>query len=311
MRPFRFTIQLSKPASGGGPGWRDLARKVEDLGYSTLYVPDHFDDQWAPMLALTVAAEATTSLRVGPLVLDNDYRHPVVLAKEAATLDVLSDGRLELGIGAGWMRSDYDQSGIAFDPPAVRIDRLVESLEIMTSMWRTGTATHNGTHYNVTNAMGTPTPTRSTGVPLLIGGGSPRVLGVAALYAEIVSIVPSLAAGYIGPEVAAEATAEKFHRRVQWVKDKAGDRFSEIELQNWTASVQVVDNGAEMTAQMARLFSMSEEELAESPLVLIGSIGEIIETLERRRDEYGFTNICVHEAELEAFAPVVAKLAGS
>ena len=147
MAAFRFALQASHAASPAA--WRDLARKTEDLGYSTLYVPDHLDDQWAPMVALTVAAEATTTLRVGTLVLDNDFRHPVVLAKEAATLDVVTGGRFEFGLGAGWMTTDYEQSGIPMDPPSVRVARLAESLEIMRAMWRTGSATFSGEHYRV------------------------------------------------------------------------------------------------------------------------------------------------------------------
>src|SRR5665811_2141045 len=119
MHPFRFAVQLSK--ADGGASWRNLARKVEDLGYATLFIPDHFDDQYGPLVALTVAAEATSTLRVGSLVFGNDYRHPVVLAKEIATLDLMSEGRVEFGLGAGWMTSDYEQSGLAHDPPAVRI----------------------------------------------------------------------------------------------------------------------------------------------------------------------------------------------
>src|ERR1700679_3370486 len=147
MAAFRFALQASGAASSAA--WRDLARKAEDLGYSTLYVPDHLDDQWAPMVALTVAAEATTTLRVGTLVLDNDFRHPVVLAKEAATLDVVTDGRFEFGLGAGWMTSDYEQSGIPMEKPAVRVARLAESLEIMRAMWCDGSATLDGEHYRV------------------------------------------------------------------------------------------------------------------------------------------------------------------
>src|SRR5438067_12499765 len=123
-RTFRFGIQISKGASG--EDWIAKAKKIEELGYSTLFMPDHFDDQFAPMPAMAVAAAATTTLRVGSLVFDNDYKHPLVLAKEAATLDVLSGGRLELGLGAGWMRTDYEQSGLAYDPPGVRIDRMLE-----------------------------------------------------------------------------------------------------------------------------------------------------------------------------------------
>src|SRR6516165_10337449 len=152
MAAFRFALQASGAASPGA--WRDLARKTEDLGYSTLYVPDHLDDQWAPMVAAIVAAEATTTLRVGTLVLDNDFRHPVVLAKEAATLDVVTGGRFEFGMGAGWLRTDYEQSGKPMDPPAVRVARLAESLAVMRALWRDGTATFEGEHYTVTALWG-------------------------------------------------------------------------------------------------------------------------------------------------------------
>ena len=309
VAPFRFAVQLSNAPSG--PAWRDRARKVEGLGYSTLYVPDHLDDQWAPMIAMTVAAEATTTLRVGSLVLDNDFRHPVVLAKEAATLDLVSEGRLELGMGAGWMRTDYETSGIVMDPPSVRIARLAESLQIMGDLWASGRATLDGTHYRVNAASGTPTPHTRPRPCLVIGGGGRRILTLAAEQADIVSIIPSLAAGYIGPEMAASAVQEKFHERVRWVREAAGARFGELELQNWTVAVQVVANAPEVLAQMAPLFNLTTEQLAAVPLALIGTEDELVETLQRRREEYGFSYIVVHEPELEAFAPVVARLAGT
>jgi probable F420-dependent oxidoreductase len=308
VRPFRFAVQLSNAASG--PAWRDLARKVEKLGYATLYVPDHLDDQFAPMIAMTVAAEATTTLRVGSLVFDNDFRHPVVLAKEVATLDLLAEGRLEVGMGAGWMRTDYDMSGIAMDPPSVRIARLAESLEIMTAMWMTGLASFSGTYYTVTDAVGTPPPFTKPRPTLVIGGGSKQILTLAARQADIVSIIPSLAAGFIGAETAASAVEEKFHQRVLWVKEAAGDRFDDLELQNWTVAVQVVPNGAEVRAQVAPLFNLTAEQLAGVPLALIGSVDEIVDLLERRRELFGFSYVVVHEPEIEAFAPVVARLAG-
>ena len=164
MAAFRFALQAASAASPAA--WRDLARKAEDLGYSTLYVPDHLDDQWAPMIAVTVAAEATTTLRVGTLVLDNDFRHPVLVAKEAATLDIVTGGRFEFGLGAGWMKTDYEQSGIPMDEPAVRVARLAESLAIMRAMWRDGSATYKGEHYQVTEAAGTPVPVTPGGPPL-------------------------------------------------------------------------------------------------------------------------------------------------
>jgi probable F420-dependent oxidoreductase len=309
MVPFRFAVQLSKASSGAA--WRDLARKSEDLGYSTLYVPDHLDDQFAPMIAMTVAAEATTTLRVGSLVLDNDFRHPVVLAMEAATLDLFAEGRLELGVGAGWMRSDYETSGIAMDPPKVRVERLRESLQIMNSLWQSGEATFEGQHYSVRGAIGVPPPFTRPRPILVIGGGSRQILTLAAQEADIVSIIPSLAAGAIGTEVAASALIERFTERIEWVRDAAGDRFDQLELQCWTMAVQVVPNATEVMGQLAPLFGLTPEQISTVPLALIGTEDEIVELLQRRREELGFSYVVVHEAELESFAPVVAKLAGS
>jgi probable F420-dependent oxidoreductase len=309
MAAFRFALQASQAPSLAA--WRELARKTEDLGYSTFYVPDHLDDQWAPMVALTVAAEATTTLRVGTLVLDNDFRHPVVLAKEAATLDVVTAGRFEFGIGAGWMTSDYEQSGIPMEKPSVRVARLAESLEIMRAMWRDGSATFDGEHYRVTGATGTPAPVTPGGPPLVIGGGSKRILTLAGQHADIVSIVPSLTAGYIGPEVAAEGVVEKYTDRVHWAREAAGDRADDLEFQCWTAAVQVVPNGDEVIASLAPLFDLTPDQLRAAPLALIGSVEEITETLHKRREELGFSYIVVHEAEMDALAPVIAELAGT
>lgn len=309
MPPFRFAVQAS-----GAPteaAWRDLARKAEDLGYATLYVPDHLDDQWAPMLASAWAAQATTTLRVGPLVLDNDFRHPVVTAKEAATLDLLSQGRLELGLGAGWLRSDYETSGMAMDPPGVRVARLAESLAIMRALWRDGRATVQGPHYQVREALGSPRPHTPGGPPLVVGGGGRRILTLAARQADVVSIIPSLAAGELGPEVAASAVSELFHQRVRWVREAAGERWGALELQCWTAAVQVVPNASEVLAAVAPVFGLTPEQVAASPTVLVGSVPELVETLHRRREEFGFSYVVVHEPELEQFAPVVAELAGT
>jgi probable F420-dependent oxidoreductase len=309
MAAFRFAMQASGAASPAA--WRDLARKCEDMGYATLYVPDHLDDQWAPMVACTVAAEATTTLRVGTLVLDNDFRHPVLAAREAATLDVVTGGRFEFGIGAGWLTSDYDQSGIPMDRPSVRIDRLAESLEIMRSLWQTGTATFSGEHYQVPGAQGFPVPVTPGGPPLVIGGGGRRILTLAGRYADVVSVVPSLAAGYIGPEVAAEAILERYHDRVRWAREAAGERAGDLELQCWTAAVQVVPNADEVIESLAPVFDLTPDQLRAAPLALIGTTSEIAETLQKRRQELGFSYIVVHEAEMDALAPVIAELAGS
>jgi probable F420-dependent oxidoreductase len=309
MVPFRFAVQLNKADSPAA--WRDLARKVEGLGYSTLFIPDHFDDQYGPLVALTVAAEATTDLRVGSLVFGNDYRHPVVLAKEVATLDLFSEGRVEFGLGAGWMTTDYEQSGMANDPPRTRIDRMSESLAIMKALWSEGRANLAGEHYTVTDALGTPTPHQRPHPPIIIGGGGKRVLTFAGQEADIVGINPNLAAGYIGPEVAATSLVESYRQRVEWVRAAAGDRFDQLELQILTFFVQVVPNAAEVLEQMAPMFQAPPEAVAEIPMALVGTVDEITETLQRRREELGFSYIVVHEAELDAFAPVVARLTGT
>jgi probable F420-dependent oxidoreductase len=307
-RPFRFAVQASGAPSAAA--WRTRARTIESLGYDTLYVPDHLEDQWGPLVALTVAAEATTTLKVGPLVLDNDFRHPVVLAKEVATLDLVAEGRLELGLGAGWQRSDYDSSGIPMDPPGVRIERLEESLAVMDALWREGRATVSGPHYQVHEAVGSPTPHRRPRPTLVIGGGSRRILSLAGREADIASVVPSLAAGVIGPEMAAEALVERYRQRVAWVQEAAGARAPEVELQCWTMLAQVVPDARALFEQMAPVFSLTPEQLAQVPAAVVGSVDQICDTLEARRQELGFSYLVIRDNEAEGFAPVVERLAG-
>jgi probable F420-dependent oxidoreductase len=309
MSPFRFGIQLSTAASGAA--WRATARKVEGLGYSTLFIPDHFEDQYGPLVALTVAAEATTTLRVGSLVFGNDYRHPVVLAKEIATLDLFSEGRVEFGLGAGWMTSDYEQSGIGADPAGIRISRMAESLTVMKSLWSTGEATFEGEYYHVKGPLGAPPVVQRPHPPVIIGGGGQRVLAIAAREADIVGVNPSLAAGYIGPEVLETTSAEYYHQRVEWIRQAAGARFPELELQCLTFLVQVVPDRSDAVARLAGALSVSPEQIEGSPVAMIGSADEIADTLRQRRELFGFSYIVVHEAEMEAFAPVVAALSGT
>jgi probable F420-dependent oxidoreductase len=309
MQPFRFAVQLS--AAPDGKAWRSTARQVEDLGYSTLYIPDHFGDQWAPLVALTVAAEATTTLRVGSLVFDNDYRHPVELAKEIATLSLASEGRVEFGIGAGWMKSDYDEAGIPYDRAGVRIDRMVEGLQIMKDLWNTGTSTRAGAHYTTTNAQGLPRPHGNAAPPIIIGGGGRRVLTIAAQHADIVGVNPSLAEGFVGPETAQSARPERYRERIGWVREAAVARLNDLEFQILTFVVQVVPNRDEVFNNLAPLFGLQPDEAKQIPLVLVGTVDEICDTLVERREEYGFNYVVVHEPEMESFAPVVARLAGA
>jgi len=309
VQPFRFAVQLEGAASG--PAWRDLVRKVESLGYSAVYVPDHFGDQWAPTVALTAAAEATTTLRVGSLVYDNDYRHPVVLAKEMATLDLLSGGRLEVGLGAGWMRSDYEQSGMAYDEPSVRVARLEEAVQVMEALWADGTCTFSGEHYTVTAASGTPRPFRRPRPTLLLGGGGRRVLSFAARHADVVGVNASLRAGHVGPEVAATVTAERFEERIGWIREAAGERFDRLELQVLTVVAAITDDRRGMAEAMAPSFGLEPAAALEVPMVVVGTVDEVCETLRERRERYGFSCYVFHEAEIDPFAPVVERLAGT
>jgi probable F420-dependent oxidoreductase len=304
---FRFALQVSKADSP--EAWRGLARKAEDLGYSTLYVPDHLDDQWSPMVACAVAAEATTTLRVGTLVLDNDFRHPVLVAKEAATLDILTDGRFEFGLGAGWMTTDYEQSGIPMDVPSVRIGRLEESLEIIRAMWRDGSATFAGEHYDVRDVVGSPTPVTPGGPPIVIGGGSKRILTLASEQADIVGVTTSMATGELGGDVASQATIEHYERCLGWIREGAGHRFDSLELQI-TPSIMVVSS-SRAAKRSASMLGFPGEDALDLPILLIGTEDELCERLVERREKYGFSNIVVGDQSMEAFAPIVARLAGS
>ena len=308
-RPFRFAAQLS--GATDARSWVDQARKAEDLGFSTLLMPDHFGDQLAPVPAMMAAAAAST-LRVGALVFDNDYRHPLVLAKEAATIDLLSGGRLELGLGAGWMRSDYDESGISYDDPAVRVDRFEEGLAVITGLLESeGAFSFSGEHYTVTEHTATPRPAQRPRPPLIIGGGGKRVLGIAGRHAEIVSINVNLRAGTAGPEAATNATPDATRQKIGWVKEAAGARFEQIELNTLIGFVMVTDDAQSVIDAMAPALGIDPDEARHIPLALIGTLDEMAEELEWRRREYGISYFSVESDAWETLAPVVGRLAGT
>jgi probable F420-dependent oxidoreductase len=307
-RPFRFGIQASNAPSRAE--WVRLAKTAEDNGFSCLTMPDHFGDQLAPVPAMMTAADVTTTLRVGALVFDNDYKHPVVLAKELATMDLLSDGRTEIGLGAGWMITDYEQAGMPYDAAGVRIDRFVEGLHIIKQAMRPGPFSFSGTHYTITDYEGFPKPVQSL-PPVLIGGGGKRVLGIAAREADIVGINATLHAGKVGPEAIATMTAEAVAEKVAIVREAAGDRFDQIEMNIRTFMVNVTDDGANARAGLAGMLHVDQAMIDNTPFALIGSPNELIECLQARREQYGFSYIIVGAEDVESFAPVVAALAGT
>lgn len=306
---FRFGIQTSRAPSR--EEWVGKVRRIEELGFSSLFVPDHFNNQFAPIPALMAAADATSSLRLGTLVLDNDYRHPLVLAKELATLDVLSGGRVEAGLGAGWMVSDYEQSGMVYERPGVRISRLEEAVKIMKGLFAEGPFTFSGKHYRVTGHEGTPKPVQKPHPPFLIGGGGRRVLTLAAREADIVGVNFSLAEGAVNPAVAVTGSAAATVEKIGWIREAAGKRLNDLEL-NVTVFVSVVtDDRKAMAERIAPGFGQSPEDVLLSPHVLIGTVEQIVDDLQRHREEYGFSYVVFSGDVFEAMAPVVKRLAGT
>ena len=306
MLPFRFGVQAAVAPTMSA--WRDQARMAEGLGYSTLYVSDHLDAQFEPLVAMTVAAEATSTLHVGSGVLNNDLRHPVVLAKEIATLGLAAEGRVEVGLGAGWLRSDYEQAGIDFDEPAVRVDRLAESLAVMKRLWNEGEATFAGRYYTVRDARCDPRPASPPRV--MVGGGSKRLLTLAAREADTVGINTSLSVGEKSVDTTSQATLDRYDRCLTWVREAAPDRFGSIELQIVAFATRVVAS-QRAAVRTATMLGLPGEDALELPIVLIGTSDELCEQLLKRRERWGFTNIVVPAEAMESFAPVVAQLAGT
>jgi probable F420-dependent oxidoreductase len=258
------------------------------------------------------AACATRTLRVGTLVIDNDYRHPVMLAKEAATIDLLSNGRLELGLGAGWLRAEYEQAGLAFDAPGVRIERLEEALSVLKGLFSDGPLVFSGKHYTVAGLDAFPKPAQRPHPPILIGAGSPRMLRLAGREANIVGILGSSTRTGTLADDPAERLAETVARKVASVREGAGDRFAELELST-VIGVTITDDPrreAETLVLRRGWTGTTPEQVLEMPSLVIGPVDGIAETLEVRRDRLGFSHYVVSDSDMEAFAPVVARLRG-
>jgi probable F420-dependent oxidoreductase len=310
-RKFRFGVMCSHATSAAE--FREKARMAEALGYSTLFVPDHFiDHPLAPMPAMATAAAVTDTLRIGSLVLGNDYKHPVVLAREAATLDLLSDGRLELGLGAGWMTADYKKAGLALDRPGVRIDRLEESIAILKGLMADGPFTFHGKHYSVTDLDGEPKPVQRPHPPFIIGGGAPKILGLAAREAAIVGINANLRGGVaVSDDSARSMTGPATDEKLDWLREAAGTRFDDLELQSFVGFTTFTDDRSSLAEMMAGAFGVTAEEALETPVVLAGTLEQMIDDVQARRDRWGMSYVVVGVDVMEQFAPAVAKLAGT
>lgn len=340
-RPFRFAAQNSSPLPD--LSWPDTAREVEALGYSALHVADHFGDQYGPIVAMTAAAMATTDLIVGCLVFDNDYRHPVVLAKEMATLAQLAPGRVELGLGAGWMRWDYESAGIPYDAPKVRVDRFEEGLGVIRSLLDGEEVTHAGRHYQLAAMPGRPIPPVRPAI--MVGGGGPRMLRIAAQQADIVAITSRIPSGVVDLTSALDSAPARIDDKVQWVRAAAGARFAELDLNCLVLLAVVTDDAVGVANGVAAMFGSDPsiphgvgasmraaadqgnaaneappatengfgvDDVLGSPSVLLGTEDEIVQRLLDRRQRWGFNYVTIQGPEaIRAMAPVVARLTGT
>ncbi|MQY06068.1 TIGR03621 family F420-dependent LLM class oxidoreductase [Actinomadura macrotermitis] len=305
VRPFRFGVVAESVRSSGD--LVALARRAEELGYATLTIRDHFvaepfGEQLAPMVALTAAACATETLRVGTMVLANDYRHPVVLAKEAATLHEVSGGRFELGVGAGWLREEYERAGMAFDAPAVRVDRLEESLHLLRSLLGGRRTTFEGEHYRVRDLTVFPVPDRRP--PIMVGAGSGRMLGIAGRHADSVGVLPrALPEGAISEEIT-ERMPDTIARKVDLVRAAAGGREIELSMQ---VNPVFGDDPRAVAERVARTrgWDVPADLVLEMPSQFVGPPEHIAGQMAARRDRYGFSYYLVPDHVMEEFAPVI------
>ena len=305
MRPFRFAVYAFTARSG--EAWLAFARRAEALGYDTLYVPDHLSGQLSPIAALSAAAAVTSRLRIGPYVFANDFRHPLVMAREAATLDLLSGGRLELGMGAGWRRSDYRQLGYRYAEPGRRIDRLVESLGIVKRLLSGETVTHDGPHYRLDGARIAPMPVQRP-VPIQIGAGGPRMLRLAAREADVVGLIPQFTRG--GVPRLTDATEGALARKVALLRTAAGPRFDDLELSIYCADAGMAGSGHSVMGSVGSLAKGALVAPVGSPYLLYGTLGALRDRLLRRREALGISHYAIPHHAMESMAPLLEALAG-
>ncbi len=306
MRPFRFAVTATQASSLAE--WRALAQRAEALGYDVLLVTDHLGPQLAPVPALMAAADATAGLRIGSFVFANDYRNPVMLAKEVATLDVLSGGRVEFGLGAGWNTRDYRQLGIRYDAPGIRVERLIESVGLMKRLLGEEAVDHVGKYYRVRGTRVLPRPIQRPHPPLMIGGGGPRVLRLAARQADVVAFAPQVTPRG-GPRLAS-VTLGALATRVERLRQAAGTRFDLLELNVIVFDAGVTDHAGSLVAAAAAGLKRAANAVLQSPFFLYGSRGSLRDLLLERRERLGISYVALPIRAMEAFAPVVADLRG-
>ncbi|WP_280425997.1 TIGR03621 family F420-dependent LLM class oxidoreductase [Nocardia carnea] len=318
-RPFRFAVQATRATSG--TEWRDTARQIEDLGYSTLFLADHYlgkgpaaresrypPQHLAPIAAMAVAAAVTTTLRIGCRVFCADYHVPGVLMKEATTLDLLTDGRLEFGIGGGWSAPEYRAMGVAFRPAAQRVAKLAEVVGLFKAHCSGEQLDRTGEYVTSVGYAGLPRPVQRPHPPLMIGGSRRRVLSLAGREADIASIsnVP-----FDPIDAAGRTPQQEAARRLAFVRDAAGDRFAALDIESSPFFATVTTDPDAALAEVSKIMNVSPDGLGDHPNVLAGTVPEIADRLRERRELFGANYITVQQTEFAAFAPVVELLTGT
>ncbi len=304
IKPFRFAITATRAESGDA--WRAKARRIEELGYDTLLITDHITQQLAPIPAMAAALEATTRLRVGSYVFSNDYRNPVMLAKEIATLDVLSGGRVEFGLGAGWYQRDYDMLGLPYDPPGKRVSRMIEAVALIDRLFAEGSVDASGEFYTVHGATVLPKPVQRPRPPLMIGAGGPRMLRFAARHADIVALNPRFDAN--AQPVISDLTRGETERKLARLRTEAGERLDRVELNIFIVDAGVTDEPRSLFDALATRLKGAAAQVVDSPFFLYGSHADLKRQLLARRERLGITYFGLPEKAMEPFAPLVREL---
>lgn len=305
MPDYRFAVSANRPRPRAE--WIAFAQSVEAAGFDTLLMPDHFGARMAIAPALVLAAEATERIRVGSFVYDNDFRHPALLAQEAATIDVLTGGRFDFGIGAGWLRSEYDAAGIPFAPGPVRVGRLAEAIRIIKDLMTETPVSHEGVHYRLTNLTGSFKPAQRPHPPFVIGGGGPALLTLAAKEADVISIMPRSKADGGGLEDT-DASAEAFDKKVAVIRKAAGDRFPRLTLNTLIQGVVITDDRQTAVEAIRTEWQMTAEQLMESPLLLIGTVDQMAAQLRARHKRFGLSYFTVFERDMASLARVLQRV---
>ena len=319
--PFRFGVQSFNAQSGSD--WKEKVQRAESLGFSSFHLADHIIgpgpalertnhpiQSLAAIPAMAYAAAVTDTIKIGCRVFCIDYHDPVVLTKEAMTIDLLSGGRLELGLGAGWLADEYKAIGMNMDSPGERISRLEDIIEGIKAYAGEGPLSISNATINWQEFDGVPKPVQTPHPPIMIGGGSPRILRLAGREADIVSLNFNNRAGVIGPDGVKTSTAEKTIEKVKWIREGAGDRFSDIEIEIGAYFTFIMDDATPVLANFSQMFGLSEDEMGQHPHALFGDVVGVCDELERRRDAFGISYVTIGEDAMEAFAPVVSNLAG-